>query len=508
MSEPGADPDHPLSAEKGSLAELMRVAGPLIISSGSLSLLHVMDRTFLTWFSQDAVAAALPSGLMIWTFLGLVIGTVGYVNTFVAQYDGAGRQDRVSQAVWQGIYLACGFGVLFVAAIPYAQNLFDMVGHEPSVRAMEVTYFRIGCWGALPVALNAALACFFSGRGVTWPVMVVNLGLVAINGALDYVLIFGKLGFEPMGIAGAAWGTVIANVCGVIAYLALIGLPVNRKFRFYSQWQLQPQLLRRVLRYGLPTGLQYLVDIAAFSVFVFVVGNIGKRELTATNLAFNLNTLAFAPLMGFGTAVSTLVGKRIGEGTPQLAVKTTYLACYTALLYSGLFAFVYLVMPDLLLWIYRVKAGPEFEQTADLIKVLLRFVAVFGLFDALAIVFGSAIRGAGDTRFCTVATLICGWGCMGIPCAISWTYFGGNLWVSWTACTMFITTLGITFFLRFRGNRWQSMRVIESRTDLLPEDDLHADAHIDTRRGAIAAATTDSAGSLPMKVGVTIDDDT
>mgnify|MGYP003927364789 FL=1 len=82
------------------MRELLQVAVPLILSSGSISLMHVVDRIFLTWYSPDALAAALPAGIMNWTLLALPVGLASYVNTFVAQYDGAGKRERVSQALW------------------------------------------------------------------------------------------------------------------------------------------------------------------------------------------------------------------------------------------------------------------------------------------------------------------------------------------------------------------------------------------------------------------------
>ena len=97
---PADDPEH-----AGSLRELLRIAVPLMISSGSVSVMHLANRMFLTWYSLDAVAAVLPAGILHWTIISLIFGTVQYANTFVAQYEGAGRRDRVAAAVWQGYHL-------------------------------------------------------------------------------------------------------------------------------------------------------------------------------------------------------------------------------------------------------------------------------------------------------------------------------------------------------------------------------------------------------------------
>src|SRR5205814_1691655 len=85
----------------GSLRELWAVAIPLVLSSGSLTLMIAIDRLFLTWYSTNALAASTPGGALHWTVLSPVLGTISYVNAFVAQYEGAGRKDQVVASVWQ-----------------------------------------------------------------------------------------------------------------------------------------------------------------------------------------------------------------------------------------------------------------------------------------------------------------------------------------------------------------------------------------------------------------------
>lgn len=450
-------------AEPGSFRELWQVALPLILSSGSISLLHFMDRVFLTWHSRYALAAVTPAGLLHWTFMSVAIGTVTYVNTFVAQYEGAGRRDRVVAAVWQGVFLALGAGLLFLVVTPLSPAIFGLIGHEPRVRQLEVAYFSIFCVGAVPITVSAALSCFFSGRGETRTVMYVNFVVAAVNGVLDAVLIFGWGPFPELGIRGAAIATVLASTVGLAMYGWLMGRAARRDgWPVWEQFRFCPELFRRLLRYGLPTGFQLLADIAGISMFVFMVGLLGTTELAATNLAFNLNTLAFIPMMGIGTAVLTLVGRRIGDGRPEIAVRTTWLAAGLGSVWMLGFAAIYLLFPRQLLYLYSVNCpDEEFLPVCETAIVLLRFVALYSFFDGLAIVFGSAVRGAGDTRFSLLFTSVTAWLVMVLPTWVAWRYYGGNLTISWGACAAYVMILGVGFVLRFQGGKWQQMRVIE-----------------------------------------------
>jgi len=467
------DPDGPQSAPAGSFREIFRVAIPLVLSSGSLSLMIFVDRMYLAWLSMDALAAALPAAALHWAVLSVAIGTGTYVNAFIAQYDGAGRKDRVAASIWQGIYLALISGVVVLFFVPLSGPIFNFVGHDPAVREMEAAYFAILCSGGIATILAAVLSCFYSGRGRTMVVLYVNVGVVLMNVVLDYCLIFGKGPFPAWGIRGAAVATIFANVVAVATYICLMTRPaVLREYPLWALRRFDRELFGRLIRYGLPSGLQFGVDVGAFSLFIFLVGTIGKEHLAATNLAFNLNALAFIPMMGFGIAVMTLVGKRIGEGRPEMAVQTTWKAFAVAGGYLLFFGGVVVVFPDLMIAPFAKYSSPEqFAPIREHVIVLLRFVALFTFFDGMAIIFGSAVRGAGDTRFSLMFTFLTSWSLMLLPTFVAWLTVGLNLAVGWSACTLYVIVLGVGFVLRFQAGRWKSMRIIENDPVRTPRAD-------------------------------------
>src|SRR5258707_3476597 len=115
----------PLNPEKaGTLGELLRISIPLIISSGSTAMMYVVDRIFLSWDSVESMAAALPAGVLHWNLTALAMGTVGYANAFVGQYEGAGEHKRVGPVLWQGIYISLIASALIMLCIPLAPQLF------------------------------------------------------------------------------------------------------------------------------------------------------------------------------------------------------------------------------------------------------------------------------------------------------------------------------------------------------------------------------------------------
>jgi MATE family, multidrug efflux pump len=452
--------------EESGYREVLRIAFPLILSTGSWTIQHFIDRVFLTWYSREAIAASMPASMVSWTVTSLFVGTASYINTFVAQYYGAKRFDRIGASVWQGIYLAIIATPIMFIFYPFSDGLFKLAGHHGTVQELETVYFKMLLFGSPFAIIANSISGFFSGRGKTWVVMWTNAAGMVSNIVLDYLLIFGNLGFPEMGIQGAGIATVIATVITAGLFFVFLARPsMNAEFYTIKNWGFDRELFRRLLRYGLPSGLQFVLEILAFTIFIMMVGKIGTRELAASNIAFNINMLAFLPMFGMTLAVSALVGQRLGENRPDSAEKTTWSAFHIGFFYFGILALSYVLTPHLYLFPFTLQSNPEdFQPIARLTIVLLRFVAIYCLFDAANMIFSGALKGAGDTRFVAGASIGLSWVLMIIPCLISIHFFEVGINWLWFFVTLYVCGLGLMLFLRFKRGIWKSMRVIESET--------------------------------------------
>jgi len=446
----------------GGYREVLKIAIPLILSTGSWSLQHFVDRMFLTWYSPEAIAASLPAGLLNWTLISFFVGVAAYANTFVAQYFGAKQEKRIGPAVWQALYFSVISAALVIPFYFSAGAVFEFAGHSSEVIELEIVYFQILLL-ATPfiVAANAATS-FFSGLGRTWIIMWVNIFTTFINLVFDYLLIFGNFGFPELGIVGAGWASVLAMIFSATVFLWLFlrtpdhGRFDTRNFRF------DPDLFRRLLKFGIPNGLQFVQAVFAFTLFIFLVGRLGINELAATNITFNINTLSFMPMMGMSIAVATLVGQRLGEDNPALARRTTYSTFQLAFIYFTTLSCFYFLLPEVFIWPFELEADPvEFAPIREMVINMLKFVALFGLFDSGNVIFSGAIKGAGDTRYVAIATLVLSVLLLLIPSWLAATVFEAGIYWLWTAVTAYIAGLCIAFWMRFRIGHWEKMRVIE-----------------------------------------------
>jgi MATE family multidrug resistance protein len=178
-------------------------------------------------------------------------------------------------------------------------------------------------------------------------------------------------------------------------------------------------------------------------------------------LAFSVNSVAWVPMMGMGLAVSTMVGQQLGANRPDMAARATWTAFLLAMVYMCTMSLFYVTVPDWFLMGHAAGMEPaQFAPLRQLVVVLLRFVAVYCLFDATNVVFMSAIRGAGDTRFVFWTSL----GTSLLPLSLAWLgicYFGQGLLWCWTLMAVWVCSAGGIYLARFLHGKWRTMRVIE-----------------------------------------------
>ena len=443
--------------------EVCNVALPLVISSLSWTVMTFVDRVLLKWESGDSMAAAFAASTVWFAVLCLPLGIAMYTSTFVSQYFGAHRRDRIGLAVWQGVWLSLVASPLLLMVMPAAASIFAMADHAPGVQRLEVVYFQILLWGAPAIIVAQALSSFYSGRGKTSVVMVVDTLVAMVNLVLDYIWIFGYLGFPAMGIAGAGWATVVSLWLKATIYIVLI---LQRKHReqygTLSGLRFDAPLFGRLVYFGGPSGLQLVLDVLGFTVFILLIGRLGMVEAEASSMAFSVSTLAFMPVWGMSLAASILVGQHLGEDRDDLAARATWTSLQVALAYMATISALYLAVPDFFLAsFFAGDRAPEAQAVVyPLAVTLLQFVAAYNLLDATMMVFSSAIKGAGDTRFVLKVSVV-----MATSLSVlSWLAvekFHLGVYGCWALITLWVWALGVTFLWRFLGGKWRSMRVIE-----------------------------------------------
>lgn len=474
---PGPDPNsetmtQPQSPQFGSYRHILILSGPLILSHLSVMLMQAMDGLFLAHYSPEAIAAVGPAGMMCWLVLGIFVGIAGYSSTFVAQYIGAKQPQRVGAAVWQAIYISLAGGALIAGLSLFSTPLFAHIGHAPIVAELEATYFRIMCLGGVFFVLGAALSGFFAGRHDNRVLMAAHMLGLIVNGVFNWLLIFGKLGFPEMGIAGAAWATVLGSAITSLLLLALLFLPRHqREFCTWSSRALDWALLKRMAYYGFPMGLRMVVEMLLWTAFLIFVGRVGPLELSASNIVLRINGLAFFPIIGLSIGIGMLVGQAQGAGLPDQSARVIKRGVVIGMAWSVACALAFVLIPHVFVDLFvdpsesmtrstgQAHDPEQLAQLSHMCVVLLRFVACYVLLDVFNIVLTSALQSAGDTRWTLVASAIAHAGFLLVLLVLDLSKVG--LYVYWAAAMVMVMSISLVWIARVLGGKWRSMRVIE-----------------------------------------------
>ncbi len=349
---------------------------------------------------------------------------------------------------------------------PAAPLLFKMMGQPAGVAEMEVIYFRIMLYVLVVAVFSWSSNQFFMGIHRPIIIMCSSLCGQAVNIIANYALIFGKFGFPSLGIAGAAWGTLIGiTVTGSINVVVLLSGPVNSRFKSRQTLHLDVRKMRDLLKVGLPAGVGLMVNVAFWGVLLFaLVGRFGTEALAATSAVLAYTNLSALPVVGMATALTAVVGKAIGGGRKELAVRQTKVCLIIGLVYMGLIGLCFLLLRNDLMVFW--SQDPKVIRIGSKILVC---AALYQVFHAARIIYGGALQGAGDTIWLALVSGIGAIGVLGI---------GGTLvvWLlpelgtvgPWVMATLSIVVVGLANRWRFQSRQWMKIDLFKHRPQPMP----------------------------------------
>lgn len=443
---------------------VMRIGIPLSASMASATVTQFTDRIFLGNYSLEALAASLSASVTNFMVMSFFMGLVSYVNVFVAQYTGGEQHEKLGAALWQGVWFALASGVLLAAASIPAEFIFSLAGHSKEVQALEVGYYRILCIGGVSNLVAVCLSTFYSGRGMTRPIMIVNGIGALVNIPLDYALINGAWGMPELGINGAGYATVFSWTVTAVLFGSLIFTRGNEeKFNVLSGMGIDRKLMHRLLRFGLPNAMQMFLDLFGFTFFILIIGRMGNSELAASNMVFSLNHFTFLPMIGFHIAAETLVGQSIGAGKPDDGQKGATNCVHLCMLWAFLVGAVFVLLPGPVLDLFKPDhfTAAQYAPIRETGRILLIYVACYSFVDSIGIVYMGALKGAGDTLFVMKVAAFLSLFTLILPSYLMIEVFEFGLYTVWGCVILFIVSSAAIAYLRFTAGAWKALRVVE-----------------------------------------------
>jgi multidrug resistance protein, MATE family len=386
------------------LRRTVRLAAPVAFVQVGMMAMGVVDIVMVGHLSGTALAAVALGNIYFFSAIVFGMGVVLGLDPIIAQAVGAGDDLGVSRGLQRGLLLAVALTIPATALMLPAEIVLRWLGQPADVVSIAALFDWISIPGIFPflafLVLRQTLQAQHRMKPIVFTIIIANL----LNAALDWVLIFGHLGFPASGVAGSAWATAVSR--WVMALLMLgAGWSGLRKYLL----PLQPRIfdlvpIRRMLLLGAPIGVQFQIEYGAFALIGLLMGWLGTEQLASHQVALNLSSLTFMVPVGVGAAAAVLVGNAIGRHDPESARRYAGAALACGLAFMILSAITFIAIPAQLAAVYSTEA-----RVLALAASLIPIAGIFQIFDGLQVVAGGILRGAGDTRMPMLINVLAFW---------------------------------------------------------------------------------------------------
>ena len=392
---------------------MLALAAPVVISELGWMTMGMVDTLMVGRLSAEAIGAV---GLGSALFMAVGVFAMGMLlglDTLVSQASGAGRMDECHRWLAHGTILSLLLAVPFTALLFLLSATLGHWGMNPDVLRLTRPYLDVVTWSVPPLLLYFAFRRYLQGLGIVRPVMVTLIAANVLNAALNWVLIFGVLGAPALGVAGAAWATVLSRIAMALALVVVIVRHDHSRWPglFEASGRIELSRLRRLAGLGIPAALQLTLEVGAFAAASVLASRMLPASLAAHQIALNLAGFTYMVPLGIASAGAVRVGHAIGRGDPEGAARAGWTALAFGAGFMSVAALFFTTLPEIL-----IGAFTSDPRVLEIGASLLAVAAVFQLFDGLQGVGTGVLRGLGDTRTPMFWNLGAHWG-IGLPVA-------------------------------------------------------------------------------------------
>lgn len=381
-------------------------------------------------------------------------GLLSYANALTAQYLGAGELGKCSKVVTQGIVITVMCSPALVLITYLVSGIFENVGHDSAQVELEKTYYTILMLGVIVTLTKTCLSSYFAGIGRTRVVMICDVCGLVFNVPLCYVMVFGKLGLPELGIVGAGISTIIASFFACLLFFLFYFEREHRvKFFVMNSFHIDWGVLRRFWRLGFPSGLELFLNVAAFNLFLLMFQGYGVVEGASAAIVFNWDLLSFVPMIGLNIGVISLIGRFVGANDMARTDEVMSAAFFLGIFYSAILAILYISFRFPLVEVFSPPEG-DFSEIRSLSAFMMIGLSSYVMADAIIIISGGVLRGAGDTRWLMYTSVGLHWAMLIAQYYVILVWqFGPQ--VSWLTFCAMIFAIAIVYVWRLQSGVWR-----------------------------------------------------
>lgn len=394
------------------VVQTLKLAGPVIVARSGVLIMMAVDTVMTGRAGSDQLAwfglGLSPTVALTLMGLGFLLG----ISILTSQTAGADEHDRTG-GIWRtGLIHAGVLGLAFLLICQFGETALLVIGQSPDLAAGGGAVIRMLGYGLPGVMMFVACSLFLEGLSRPLPGMVIMLAANVVNLGLNWVMIYGHLGFPAMGAEGAALATTLTRWGTAAAIVAYIWwLPERERLGIRRASLPSARVGRRLRRLGFPMGLAMFVETAAFTTMIQLAGFLGADGVAGYQIAHNLVSLVFMSAIGLGAATGVRVGIAVGRDDPDGVRGALAAGIGLVVIAMTILGGSFLVIPGILVGIYSSDPG-----VAIYAMPALAVAGSMMIFDGSQAVLVNALRALGDVWFAMMAQILAFW-LLAIPAA-------------------------------------------------------------------------------------------
>lgn len=445
-----------VTAQSGSAWEILSFALPLMVAFLSFSIMGLVDSLIIGRVGTSEQAGVGMGASLSFTLFFFFTGTMTVMSTFVAQANGAGKQEKIRRFVNVGFVLVLPMSLCVWPLQPLVPWLVEQMGTNAAVQPHVVAYMQIQLF-ALPFWLiNYCVSGYLRGLGDMTTPMIVTLIANAVNACMAAILVFGIGPIPSLGVRGAALATLFAGLVSALLYLRVyFGKEHNARYETRRlEWPTKSEIWE-FLRVGTPAGAGGVAEMACWTLLTIYISRIAPEALAASTIVWQIIHFSFMPTVALSIASSTLVGQYLGAERVDLASKTAKRGILMGVCFMSAVGASFALFRDPLITFFNTS--PEVLAIG---RNILLIAAGFQIFDATGITCAGVLRGAGDTRFPFLVQLGAGW-LLFVPLIFLLGEGAGmGVYGPWLAGLIFLAAVAVGNFLRYAAGGWKQLRLV------------------------------------------------
>jgi putative MATE family efflux protein len=428
--------------------KLWQIVIPIVIQQLLIASVQLVDNIMVGRLGESAISSVAIVNQLNFVVMIITFGLMGGAGIFTAQFSGAKNVEGLKETFRYKILAALFISTLaFLVFTIFGKTMIQWFASTNQTIQGGVDYLNVVRFGIFPFVLSIAISSTFRETGITKPLLRISIVALLVNTGLNFVLIFGLIGFPALGVVGAAIATVIARIIELLLMFVLI---YNTKpafqFSLFTIFKIRPLMVKKITLKALPLTINELFWSVGQAVFLFAYSVRGEVELAAMNVTSAVSQIVFVTFSGIATAVAVMVGNTLGENKLEEAQDNAKKLIFTAWIASVIVGIVLFIISPLIVGLYDIQA-----ETALIAKTNLRINSFMIWFYSLNVAIYFTLRSGGDMRSTIMVDAGYMWVVM-VPTILSIAYFT-SIPITWMFLIVQSTEIPKFLFALWRYNK-------------------------------------------------------